>query len=98
MSRDVEALLGLAPLAVGDRVRVVHGGECPGYFGTCDLHAHPRHPHALLFDAQSGVVVHLVEHPSHPYQVQFPHFPHDGQRGAFWGRCELFARAELERR
>jgi hypothetical protein len=82
VSTDVEALLGLAPLAVGTRVRIRLGGECPG-------------PHVAF---EEGAVGRIVDDPQHcftpmPEHTVWVELVFNPRLVAIWP----FARAELER-
>lgn len=101
MSESVEALLGLAPLEVGQRVRVRLGGECPSWI-------HDKRVLGPGWDCECGQdgevgVVEIVHDdpqlfanmgaPDHLYYVSFGRCP-----TAEYGHCaSSFARAELER-
>jgi hypothetical protein len=90
VSSDVDALLGLAPLEVGQRVRVRLGGECP---------VHSR-PDLAFMDGAIGVVVPDPAEqtgPRHPLFVEFtPWIRVEGDMAAPYSGAALCS-AELER-
>lgn len=104
MSSDVEALLGLAPLEVGQRVRIRLGGECRTWYPPIDCFGRVEPgfwaEHSLEADGLTGTVVDIYpnEECGHVYEVRGDRYwTHRDGEAAWPINGDHFARAELER-